>query len=121
MDLTTNVLFLFILAMPIASIAWTVTHEEVVGEFRDYCIVESKTTTLPQFFLSLPAINFCIQAEAPKREPSGWRGHLIAGFSLVSIANMYMGIFGGIRLDIRKERAEIAVDEGSLAVNRSIK
>jgi hypothetical protein len=34
---------------------------------------------------------------------------------------MYMGIFGGIRLDIRKERAEIAVDEGSLAVNRSIK
>jgi hypothetical protein len=35
MELTTNVVFLFILALPIASIAWTITHEEVVREFRD--------------------------------------------------------------------------------------
>jgi hypothetical protein len=33
MDLPLQVACLFLMAMPIASIAWTVTHEEVVREF----------------------------------------------------------------------------------------
>ena len=37
-----------------------------------------------------------------------WRGYLIAGFSLVWVANIYMGIFGRLRLDLRKERDDIA-------------
>lgn len=36
-----------------------------------------------------------------------WRGYLIAGFSLVWIANTYMSLFGLIRQDIVKEKAEI--------------
>ncbi len=40
-----------------------------------------------------------------------WRGYLIAGFSLVWVANVYMGIFARIRLDLRKERIEIAEQE----------
>jgi len=32
---------------------------------------------------------------------------LIAGFSLVWIANQYMGLYVRLRLDIRKERVEI--------------
>jgi hypothetical protein len=40
-----------------------------------------------------------------------WRGYLIAGFSLVWVANVYMGLFGRIRLDLRKERAQIATQE----------
>jgi hypothetical protein len=32
-----------------------------------------------------------------------------------------MGIFGGIRLDIRKERAEIAADEAELSRPRLLK
>lgn len=43
-----------------------------------------------------------------------WRGYLIAGFALVWVANVYMGIFGRIRLDIRKERAEISAEEAAL-------
>src|SRR3982750_3605291 len=34
---------LLILALPIASIAWTITHEEVVREFRDLCLAKSAT------------------------------------------------------------------------------
>ena len=43
-----------------------------------------------------------------------WRGYLIAGFSLVWVANVYMGIFGRIRLDLRRERVEIQTEEASL-------
>ena len=47
---------------------------------------------------------------------SDWRGFLIAGFALVWVANVYMGIFGRIRLDLRMERTEITTEEAALAL-----
>ena len=41
-----------------------------------------------------------------------WRGYIIAGFSLVWIANVYMSLFGLIKQDINKEKMEIKVMEG---------
>jgi len=32
-----------------------------------------------------------------------WRGYLIAGFSLVWIANLYMSLYAFLRIDIKKE------------------
>ena len=43
MNISLQVLYLFIIAHPFASVAWTITHEEVVREFRDFCVRESKT------------------------------------------------------------------------------
>jgi hypothetical protein len=43
MDISLQIVSLFIIALPIASVAWTITHEEVVREFRDFCLAESKT------------------------------------------------------------------------------
>jgi hypothetical protein len=40
-----------------------------------------------------------------------WRGYLIAGFSLVWIANFYMAIFGRLRLELKSQRLEIAQGE----------
>ena len=39
-----------------------------------------------------------------------WRGYLVAGFSLVWLANVYMSFFGRLRLEIREERMEIAAE-----------
>jgi hypothetical protein len=36
-----------------------------------------------------------------------WRGYLIAGFSLVFTANVYMSLFGLLRQTIKKEKVEI--------------
>jgi len=36
-----------------------------------------------------------------------WRGYLIAGFALVFVANVYMGLFGLIRIDLKKVRLEV--------------
>ena len=43
-----------------------------------------------------------------------WRGYLIAGFSLVWVANVYMSLFGRLRLDIRHERVSIEAKEAEV-------
>lgn len=40
-----------------------------------------------------------------------WRGFFVAGFSLVWVANVYMSLFGRLRLEIREERLDIAAAE----------
>jgi hypothetical protein len=40
-----------------------------------------------------------------------WRGYLVAGFSLVWLANVYMSFFARLRLEIREDRMEIAAAE----------
>jgi hypothetical protein len=120
-----QVLSLFILALPIASVAWTITHEEVVREFRDYCVAESKVCRgiYERKFFYLFTCEYCFSHYVTaafliitrfKLLYPDWRGYLIAGFSLVWVANVYMGIFGRIRLDLKKERAEIKTEEAAL-------
>jgi hypothetical protein len=40
-----------------------------------------------------------------------WRGYVISGFSIVWIANLYMSLFGRLRLAISSERQDIEVVE----------
>jgi hypothetical protein len=40
-----------------------------------------------------------------------WRGYVVSVLSLVWIANLYMSLFAHLRLDIKKERVEIANHE----------
>ncbi len=113
---------LFILAMPVASIAWTVTHEEIFREPRDWCVQHSKICQrlFERKFFYLFTCEYCFSHYVVavfllitryKLLFSDWRGYLIAGFSLVWIANLYMSIFGRVRLDIRRERIEIETKE----------
>jgi len=43
-----------------------------------------------------------------------WRGYLVSGFALVWVANMYMSLFGRLRLDIKHEGVEIATKQKQL-------
>ena len=40
-----------------------------------------------------------------------WRGALLAWFAMVWVANVYMSLFGRLRLDIKRENVEIKVEE----------
>jgi hypothetical protein len=126
MNISLQVLSLFLIALPIASVAWTITHEEVVREFRDLCIAKSKTCRYiyERKFFYLFTCEYCFSHYVTaiflfitryKLLFPDWRGFLIAGFSLVWVANVYMGVFGRIRLDLRKERVEITTEESILA------
>jgi hypothetical protein len=113
---------LFILAIPIASIAWTVTHEEVFREPRDWCAAQSKScrSVLSRKFFYLFTCEYCFSHYVTafflfitryKLLFDDWRGYLVAGFSLVWLANVYMSFFGRLRLQIREDRIEIAAAE----------
>jgi len=43
-----------------------------------------------------------------------WRGYLIGGFALVWIANVYMSLFGFIRVGMKKEKIDADIEEVKL-------
>jgi hypothetical protein len=129
MALSTQITWLFILAIPIACIAWTVTHEEVFREPREYCAkwsVEGKSVAIRKFFY-LFTCEYCFSHYVAaiflaitrfKLLMPGWRGYLIAGFALVWLANIYMSIFARLRLDIKRERVEISAVEQDVELGK---
>ena len=122
MSLGAQLLLLLILALPVACISWTVTHEAVLQEPRDWFQRRSETSRwfLIRKFFYLFTCEYCFSHYVAilvvwlfrfTLGYSGWRGYLVAGFSLVWVANVYMSLFGRLRLDIRHERQEIAQAE----------
>ena len=118
MTILMQIIWLFLLAIPIACIAWTVTHEEVFREPREFCVKRSQQgkTLAERKFFYLFTCEYCFSHYVTvvflfltnyHLLITDWRGYLIAGFSLVWIANVYMSLFGLIRQDISKEKTEI--------------
>ncbi|HYY57070.1 MAG TPA: hypothetical protein VE842_07025 [Pyrinomonadaceae bacterium] len=110
------------MAVPIACIAWTVTHEEIFREPREYCINRSKNCRglLQRKFFYLFTCEYCFSHYVTilflaltdyKLLYADWRGYLIGGFALVWVANQYMSIYNRLRLDIKSERVEIETKE----------
>ena len=48
-----------------------------------------------------------------------WKGYLVAGFSLVWIANIYMSIYNRIRVTLKKEKIEADLIEEEKTNNSS--
>lgn len=125
MDLDMQVLWLFLLAIPIACIAWTVTHEEVFREPRQYCVRKSQegSTLLTRKFFYLFTCEYCFSHYVTiffllitgfTMLYDDWRGYLVSGFSLVWIANIYMSLYAFVRVDIKKERIIAKKEEKSM-------
>ena len=117
-----QIIELFLLAIPIACVAWTVTHEEVFREPRAYCVRRSQNCrrwyerkffylfTCEYCFSHYIAAAFLIITRFKLLFPD-WRGYLIAFFSLVWIANQYMSVYNRLRLDIKTEKLESEIKE----------
>lgn len=121
----TQILWLLLLAIPIACISWTVTHEEVFKEPRQYCVEKSKDCKrlLQRKFFYLFTCEYCFSHYVALAFLlitnftlllEGWKGYLIAYFSLVWIANVYMSLFALIRVDLKNERLEATIKEKEL-------
>ena len=122
MLLTDQIIWMFILAIPIACISWTVTHEEIFKEPRTYCVNRCKNgkRIIDRKFFYLFTCEYCFSYYITlfvlcltgfKLLIDDWRGYIIAGFVLVWIANVYMSLFGLLRQGIVMEKAEIKVFE----------
>ena len=122
MQLSEQVAYLFLLALPVACIAWTITHEEIFKEPRDFCTQKSKSckTLLQRKFYYLFTCEYCFSHYIALAFLiltkyhllfAGWRGYLIAGFALVWIANIYMSVFGLVRVGMKKEKMDADMEE----------
>jgi hypothetical protein len=109
---------LLLIGLPIACISWTVTHEEVFREPREFCQEKSKRCrplymrklfylfTCEYCFSHYVAALFLVLTHFQMLY-AGWRGYLIAEFALVWIANLYMSVFNRLRLEIKSEKLTI--------------
>ena len=125
MSLGSQIVHLLLLAIPVACIAWTVTHEEVFRELREWCLNKSTGCRYlwQRKFFFLFTCEYCLSHYIAigvlfvtrfTMLYDDWRGYVIAGFSLVWVANVYMSLFGRLRLDIRHERVNIEAKEAEV-------
>ncbi|MFD2941659.1 hypothetical protein [Flavobacterium notoginsengisoli] len=118
MEIVNQIIWLFFLAIPIACISWTVTHEEIFREPHEWCVRHSKNDRflLSRKFFYLFTCEYCFSHYVTiaflilcdyKLLLNDWRGYILAGFSLVFVANVYMSLFALLRQAIKKEKVEI--------------
>ncbi len=125
MDLTSNILQLFLIAIPVACIAWTVTQEEIFREPREFCQKCSKNskTIMRRKFFYLFTCEYCFSHYISlifliitgfRLLYDDWRGYLLAFFALVWIANWYMSLFGYLRQNLKVEKIEAKMKDENL-------
>jgi hypothetical protein len=111
-----------LLAIPVACVAWTVTHEEVFREPREFCVRRSESCRrwYQRKFFYLFTCEYCFSHYVTlffllvtryKLLYEDWRGYLLALFALVWVANQYMSLYNRLRLDIKSERIETKIKE----------
>jgi len=111
--------FLLMLGLAVACVSWTVTHEEVFREPREFCKAKSQNCKplYQRKFFYLFTCEYCFSHYVTalflllthfQMLYQGWRGFVISEFALVWIANLYMGVFNRLRLEIKVENLAIA-------------
>ena len=117
-----DLLTLLVLALPVAAISWTVTHEELFREFRDYCAdrAEDARRLGARKFFFLFTCEYCFSHYVSAAVLffsrfrllfDDWRGYAVSWLAIVWVANHLMSIYGRLRLGIRSERLEIGLKE----------
>ena len=117
--------YLFIMALPVACIAWTVTKEEIFKEAREFCVNRSKNCDrlVKRKFFYVFTCEYCFShyvtaillfiTKFTLLYPD-WRGYIISFFSIVWVANVYMSLYNIIRIDLKKEKIKAQREESAL-------
>jgi hypothetical protein len=111
--------FLLLLSLAVACVSWTVTHEEVFREPREFCADKSRScrSLFQRKFFYLFTCEYCFSHYVAalflilthfQLLYQGWRGYAIAEFALVWTANAYMSGFNRLRLEIKAENLSLA-------------
>jgi hypothetical protein len=116
MDLLTQIVALLILAIPVAWASWTVTHEDIFHELRDYCSERSEhcqRLAVRKFFYVFTC-EYCFSHWVAlvmqlifqlQLIYVDWRGYFVGYVALVWLANIYMNLYHRVRVGLRKQRA----------------
>lgn len=107
--------------MVVASIAWTITQEEIFSEWREVCADKSKNcgNILQRKFFYVFTCEYCFSHWVTilililtqfRLLFDDWRGFVLAFFLLPWLANQWMSVYRRLRVGIKHEnlRAEEA-------------
>ena len=114
MDLLPQIYTLVILSLAVASIAWTVTQEEIFREWREMCVDRSETSSalLQRKFFYVFTCEYCFSHWVTllililtgfKLLVDDWRGYVLSFFVLPWLANQWMSLYRHLRVEIKKE------------------
>jgi len=113
-----QLLWLVVLALPVACVSWTVTHEEVFREPREWLADRSRTSPSwwQRKFFYLFTCEYCFSHYVAAAFIAltnfqllldDWRGYLLAWLALVAVANVFLSAYSRLRVEIHKNRAEL--------------
>ena len=124
MLISSQIFWLVILSMVVASIAWTVTQEEIFREWREMCADKSQNcrTLLQRKFFYVFTCEYCFSHWVTivilfitgfKLLFDDWRGYFLAFFLLPWLANQWMSVYRRLRVGIKHEnlRAEVVKEK----------
>jgi len=100
--------------MVVACIAWTVTQEEMFGEWREYCKdrCEDCGSLLQRKFFYVFTCEYCFSHWTTvlillltgfQLLIDDWRGYVLAFFTIPWLANQMMSIYRRLRVGIKHE------------------
>lgn len=128
-NLLHQIAYLFLIALPIASVSWTVTHEEIFREPREYCLrcSQQNQRLLSRKFFYVFTCEYCFSHYVTiffllithfHLIFSDWRGTMMAFFSLPFVANIYIGLFAQTKLEVKKDRVSAKVIQEELEIKQ---
>jgi hypothetical protein len=123
MNISTQIFWLVMLSIVVASIAWTVTQEEIFREPREFCAEKSENckSILQRKFFYVFTCEYCFSHWVTvfililtgfKLLIDDWRGYVLAFFALPWLANQWMSVYRRLRVGIKHENLQAkAVEE----------
>ena len=111
-----QIFWIVMLSIVVASIAWTVTQEEIFKEWREFCKEKSENSSalLVRKFFYVWTCEYCfshwvtiliLALTGFKLLFYDWRGYVLGFFALPWIANQWMSLYRHLRVDIKHDNA----------------
>lgn len=125
MTIATQIFWLIILSMVVASITWTVTQEEIFREWREFCEDKSQNckSILQRKFFYVFTCEYCFSHWVTifililtqfRLLIDDWRGFFLAFFLIPWLANQWMSIYRRLRVGIKHENLRAKLVEEKL-------
>ncbi len=116
-DMAQSIFYMILLSLVVASIAWTVTEEEIFREPREFCegCSQKARSFFTRKFFYVFTCEYCfshwvtlvlLAITGFKLVYDDWRGYLVSFFVLPWLANQWMSIYRRLRVSIKRENAE---------------
>lgn len=117
MTLGAQIVWLLVMAVPIACVSWTVTQENIFREPREYAEHQSENASRwwKRKFCYVFTCHYCfshyvtalfVGLTGYKLLATNWFGYVIAFFALVWIANQYISFYAWLRQQYKAQKYE---------------